>query len=99
MILASALQFLISKHTNHWGQRLSLKAIISGEGSEAREARDLYFREFDVAMELANRREDGPRFEQHVSRMEEFGNSAGVAANEIAYRRQTLLYNLTRGRR
>jgi len=78
---------------------MNLQSVISGQTNQVKQARDLFFREFDGAMKLANRREDGPQFQQHVARMEEFGNAAGVAANEIAYRRQTLLYSLTQGAR
>ena len=77
---------------------MNLQSVISGQ-NQVKQARDSFFREFDGAMKLANRREDGPQFQQHVARMEEHGNAAGIAANEIAYRRQTLLYSLTQGNR
>ncbi|HKY63529.1 MAG TPA: hypothetical protein VJR29_08930 [bacterium] len=77
---------------------MNLQNVISGQSNSTKQARDLFFREFDGAMKLANRREDGPQFQQHVSRMEEFGQAAGIAANEIAYRRSTLLYSLSQGR-
>ncbi|HKX11816.1 MAG TPA: hypothetical protein VJP40_01595 [bacterium] len=50
-------------------------------------------------MRLADRSEAGPQFQEHLSRMEEFGSVAGINANEIAYRRSTLLYSLTQGTR
>lgn len=78
---------------------MNLQSIISGNNSEARGARDSYFEAFDSAMRLADRREAGPQFQEHLTRMEEFGSAAGIHANEIAYRRSTLLYSLTRGTR
>lgn len=77
---------------------MNFQSVISGQ-NQTKQSRDSFFREFDGAMKLADRHEDSPQFHQHVARMEEHGSAAGIDANEIAYRRQTLLYSLTQGKR
>lgn len=70
---------------------------LNGKNYSGVKARDLYFREFDAAMKFANRQENSPQFQNHLSLLERYGNEAGLPASEIAYRKQTLLYNLTQG--
>lgn len=61
--------------------------------------RQLYFREFDSALRLATNHIDDASFERHVNHMERFGKEAGVSDGEIAYRKKTLAWTLSKNAR
>lgn len=56
----------------------------------------LFYREFDAALRLASNNIDDPAFDWHLGHMESYGQEAGISAGEIAHRKNTLLWTLSR---
>ena len=51
-----------------------------------------FYREFDLALRLASRKEEKASFQTQLDRIEILGRDAGISMGEIAYRKKTLLW-------
>jgi|SoiMethySBSTD1v2_1073268.scaffolds.fasta_scaffold5433437_1 hypothetical protein len=71
-----------------------VQKIIQYSKSKVRQLnpRQVFFREFDAALQLASRGMSHEEFTLRLMRLEQCGQEAGLSAGEMAQRKQTLLW-------
>lgn len=60
--------------------------------SKSSNPRQMFFRQFDQAIQLAGRSQTSHDWSDCLNQLEQYGQAAGIPATEIARRKQTLLW-------
>jgi len=63
--------------------------------NKGKNARQIFFKEFDQILKLASRATAKAHFEAELNQLEEIGRAAGLSESELTSRKNTVLWTLS----